>query len=659
MRLKNSIFILLTFCLLLPVCTRQSLKDYPIQPVAFTEVQITDGFWLPRMETNRTVTIPFAFKKCEETGRIDNFAKAGGLMPGEFEGRRYNDSDVFKIMEGAAYSLSLHPDPELERYMDDLIAKVAAAQEDDGYLFTARTINPENPAPGSGQERWSSLGSSHELYNVGHMYEAAVAYFLATGKRNFLNVALKSADFIASEFGPKRRRGFPGHQEIELGLVKLYRVTGDEKYLKLAKFFLDERGPEYHKKMFPETSEFSIYDQDWYLQAHQPVVEQEEAIGHAVRATYMYSGMADVAALTGDIRYIQALNRIWENVVSRKLYVTGGIGSRHEGEAFGEDYELPNATAYNETCAAIGNVFWNHRLFLLHGSARYLDVLERTLYNGLISGISLSGDRFFYPNPLESDGKYEFNQGETTRKPWFDCACCPVNVARFLPSFPGYVYASQGDGLYVNLFVSGKGKVRIGSNLIEISQETRYPWDGRVRIAVDPEERREFTVYIRIPCWARKEPVPSDLYSFLDKNQEQVALKVNGQPIPVELIEGFARIRRRWSEGDEIELVLPMPVRRVVSHQNVKSNQGLVALQHGPLVYCFEGVDNGGRVLKRVLPDDAVFEVEFSPELLGGVNVIKVKKPDSSEYLVAVPYYSWSHRGPGEMAVWLPRSEKK
>jgi DUF1680 family protein len=659
MRPKYYILFLLTFCLLLPVCKRQILEDYPIQPVAFTAVQIADGFWLPRMETNRTVTIPFAFKKCEETGRIDNFAKAGGLMPGEFEGRRYNDSDVFKIMEGAAYSLSLHPDPELEHYMDDLIAKVSAAQEDDGYLFTTRTIDPENPAPGSGKERWSNLGSSHELYNVGHMYEAAVAYFLATGKRNFLNVALKNADFIDSVFGLGKRQGFPGHQEIEIGLVKLYRVTGDEKYLKLAKFFLDERGPEHHKKLFPETSEFSIYDQDWYLQAHLPILEQDEAVGHAVRATYMYSGMADVAALTGDIKYIQAIDRIWKNVVSRKLYVTGGIGSRHDGEAFGEDYDLPNATAYNETCAAIGNVFWNHRLFLLHSDAQYLDVLERTLYNGLLSGISLSGDRFFYPNPLESNGKYEFNQGETTRKPWFDCACCPVNVARFLPSFPGYVYASQDDELYVNLFVAGKGKVKVGRNLVKVSQETRYPWDGEVRITIHPEQSREFAVYLRIPGWARNEPVPSDLYSFLDVNEEQVALKVNAQLIPLELTKGFARIRRRWAEGDEIEIVLPMPVRRVVSHRNVRHNQGLVALQRGPLVYCFEGVDNDGKVLKRILPDDAVFEVEFRPELLGGINVIKVKKPYGSGYLVAVPYYSWSHRGPGEMAVWLPRGEKK
>ena len=431
-------FLLVVFSL---SCQKEMRKDYAVKPVPFTEVQVTDSFWLPRMETNRKVTIPFAFNKCEETGRIENFEKAGGLIQGEFEGIRYNDSDVYKIMEGAAYSLSLREDLGLEKYMDELITKIAAAQEEDGYLYTARTIDPENPPPGAGEERWSNLGSSHELYNVGHMYEAAVAHFQATGKRNFLDIALKNADFIAETFGPDKKKGFPGHQEIEIGLVKLYRVTGERKYLELAKFFLDQRGRMEHPKKFSEDSPFSIYNQDWYLQAHKPVIEQEEAIGHAVRATYMYSGMADVAALTGDEDYISAIDRIWENVVSRKLYITGGIGASRRGEAFGENYVLPNKTAYNETCAAIGNIFWNHRLFLLHGHARYIDVLERTLYNGFLSGISLSGDRFFYPNPLESDGKFRFNQGEATRKAWIDCACCPGNKPRFLPSFPGYVYA--------------------------------------------------------------------------------------------------------------------------------------------------------------------------------------------------------------------------
>jgi DUF1680 family protein len=636
-------------------CVKKTAKDYPIKPVLFTEVQVRDEFWQPRIETNRRVTIPFAFKKSEETGRIDNFAKAGGLMAGEFEGRRYNDSDVFKIMEGAAYSLTIHPDPELEKYMDDLIVKVAAAQEEDGYLFTTRTIDPDDLAPGSGEERWSNLASSHELYNVGHMYEAAVAYYLATGKRNFLDVALKNADLIAREFGPGKRQDFPGHQEIEIGLVKLFRLTGDEKYLSLAKFFLDMRGPGKFGKKFADDSDFSIYNQDWYYQAHMPVVEQTEALGHAVRATYMYSGMADVAALTGDLNYIHAIDKIWENVVSKKLYVTGGIGSRHEGEAFGANYELPNATAYNETCAAIGNVFWNHRLFLLHGDAKYIDVLERTLYNGLISGLSLSGDLFFYPNPLDSDGKYPFNQGESTRKPWFDCACCPVNLARFLPSFPGYVYAHKNDAIYINLFVAGKGSVDLSKNLVEVKQDTNYPWDGSVQIFINPEIEKEFTVYIRIPGWVRNEPVPSDLYSFLDPQEALVRLIVNSAAVDKHIENGYARIHRKWQKGDMIELDLPMHVQRVVANEKVEDNLGKVALQRGPLVYCFEEIDNGDRILGRSLLNEMDFSTEFRSDLLGGVLVIKGNVPDGSASMIAVPYYAWSHRGIGEMAVWLPR----
>jgi DUF1680 family protein len=657
MKLKIFLILLLLFCSLSLVCTKKTSRDYPLNPVSFTEVQINDSFWLPRMETNRKVTIPFAFKKCEETGRISNFAKAGGLMPGKFEGIRYNDSDVYKIMEGAAYSLSLHRDPELEKYMDDLISKVAAAQEKDGYLYTNRTIDPENPAPGAGKERWSNLGSSHELYNVGHMYEAAVAYYQATGKRSFLDVALKNADFIAGVFGPDKRQGFPGHQEIEIGLVKLHRVTGDEKYLKQAKFFLDERGRVKHKKMFPESSSFSIYNQESYLQAHKPVIEQTEAVGHAVRAAYMYSGMADVAALTGDEAYIRAIDRIWNNVVSKKLYVTGGIGSRHEGEAFGDDYELPNATAYNESCAAIGNVFWNHRLFLLHGEAKYIDVLERTLYNGLLSGISLSGDLFFYPNPLESDGKYKFNQGEATRKPWFDCACCPGNFARFLPSFPGYVYAQTADRLYVNLFVGSKGTVKIGKNPVTVTQQTNYPWDGKIKMTIEPEIEAEFAVYIRIPGWARNEPVPSDLYSFLDSSQEKVTLKVNSEALGLDMNKGFARIRRAWKKGDVIELTLPMPVRRVVANEMVKDDRGKVVLERGPLVYCLEEADNKGGVLNRHLPHDLKFEVEFKPDLLGGINILKSEPGEGRPGLVAIPYYAWSHRGIGEMTVWIVREK--
>ncbi len=656
MRLKIPIVFLAIASLHILACTEKGQKkDYPIRPVAFTDVQILDDFWLPRMKINRTVTIPFAFKKSEETGRIDNFAKAGGLMPGKFEGRRYNDSDVFKIMEGAAYSLTLHPDQELEKYMDDLIEKIAAAQEEDGYLYTARTIDPENLPPGTGEERWSNLGSSHELYNVGHMYEAAVAHYLATDKRAFLDTVIKNADFIDSVFGPRNRRGFPGHQEIEIGLVKLYRVTGDEKYLKLAKFFLDERGRIPHEKKYSEASEFSIYDQDWYLQAHKPVIEQDEATGHAVRATYMYSGMADVASLTSDAEYIKAIDTIWENVVSKKIYITGGIGSRHEGEAFGDDYELPNATAYNETCAAIGNVFWNHRLFLLHGDAKYIDVLERTLYNGLLAGISLSGDLFFYPNPLESDGKYPFNQGEPTRKPWFDCACCPVNVARFVPSIPGYVYAHQDNILYINLFVEGSGKIEFSENTLKVSQQTRYPWDGKVKITIDPEKSAAFSVYVRIPGWARNEPIPSDLYSCLNENTERLTLRVNSESAALDMDKGYARIHRNWEKGDVIELILPMPVQKVVSHELVKDNMGKVALQRGPLVYCLEAVDNEGHVLDRHIPDEMDFDVESRADLLEGINVLISKEQERVERIVAIPYFAWSHRGVGEMAVWLPR----
>ena len=647
----------MALCVFGLTCSKKTQKDYPIKPVAFTEVDITDSFWLPRMETHREVTIPFAFKKCEETGRIDNFAKAAGLLEGDFEGKRYNDSDVFKIMEGAAYSLSLKRDPELEEYMDDLVAKVAASQEKDGYLYTNRTIDPENPAPGAGEKRWSNLGSSHELYNVGHMYEAAVAYYQATGKRIFLDVALKNADLIAELFGPDGIKEFPGHQEIEIGLVKLFRVTGKEKYLDLAKFFLDVRGKKEYKKMFDENSDFSIYNQDWYLQAHKPVIEQSQAIGHAVRATYMYSGMADVAAMTGDTAYIKAIDRIWDDVVSKKLYLTGGIGSRHEGEAFGDAYELPNKTAYNETCAAIGNVFWNFRLFLLHGEAKYLDVMERTLYNGLLSGISLSGDLFFYPNPLESDGKFKFNQGALSRKPWFDCACCPGNLVRFLPSLPGYIYAVKDQTLYVNLFTESEGKAIVAENSVNISQKTNYPWEGNIKIYLEPKKDAEFYVNVRIPGWARNEPVASDLYKFLQLYEEKVTIKVNSKEQAFDLENGFARLFRKWKKGDVIELGLPMPVRRVTASENVTADQGKAALQRGPIVYCFEGVDNGGRVLNRLLPDELDFEVAFRPQLLGGIDVLTAKDAAEDTQMVAVPYYAWSHRGIGEMAVWLTRKK--
>jgi len=654
MKGKNILLWCMPFLMLLS-CAQKNISDYPIKPVEFTKVQVTDGFWLPRMETNREVTIPFAFEKCEKTGRIDNFAKAAGMMEGSFVGRRYNDSDVFKVMEGAGYSLSNHPDPALEKYMDRLIEKIAGAQEEDGYLYTARTIDPDNRPPGTGEKRWSNLGSSHELYNVGHMYEAAVAYYRATGKRSFLDVALKNADFINQTFGPDKQRGFPGHQEIEIGLVKLFRVTGNEDYLTLAKFFLDERGKVIHQKKFSDDSDFSIYNQDWYLQAHKFVTEQKEAVGHAVRAGYMYSAMADIAAMTGDKRYSKAIDNLWQNVVTKKIYLTGGIGARHEGEAFGDNYELPNATAYNETCAAIANVFWNHRLFLLHGASKYIDVLEKTLYNGLISGVSLEGDRFFYPNPLESDGEYKFNMGAATRQPWFSCACCPVNICRFIASFPRYIYAREKNNIFVNLFVNNISTLQLENKKLTIEQNTAYPWDGTVIIKILPEETETFTMSIRIPGWARNDAIPGDLYSFIKDSDKKTVITVNSNNIDYTIYNGYAVIDREWKKGDKIEVTFPMDIRRVIAHNKVKADRGKVALQRGPIIYCFEGVDNNGHVLDRKIPDELTFKAEYKPELLGGVAVLKSITDFEDKKMQAVPYHVWSHRGVGEMAVWLDR----
>ena len=620
--------------------------DYPVTPVAFTEVTFDDRFWLPRLTTNREVTIPYDFRKCEETGRIDNFAKAAGLMAGPHEGIFFNDSDVFKVVEGAAYSLSLHPDSQLDAYLDDLIAKFAGAQEDDGYLYTARTIDPEAMDPErEGLARWSNLQVNHELYNVGHLYEAAVAHHQATGKRTLLEVAIRNAELIDSVFGPGKIRDVPGHEEIEIGLAKLYRATGERRYLALAKFFLDQRGqPDRGNRQ-------ADYDNPGNTQDHLPVTEQREAVGHAVRAGYLYSGMADVDALTGDRAYVDALDALWTNVVARRMYLTGGIGARHHGEAFGDDYELPNAEAYAETCAAIANALWNHRMFLLHGDAKYLDVLERTLYNGFLSGISLQGNTFFYANPLSSDGEWPFNvRTGATRYPWFECSCCPTNVVRLLPSLPGYAYAHRDGDLYVNLYVAGTATVVTAAGGVTLTQDTDYPWSGAVKLTVDPPAESAFTLRLRIPGWARGEPVPSDLYRHLDASGAVPSLRVNGAPADLELDRGFAVVRRHWRPGDVVELDLPMPVRRVVSHADLADNRGRVAVERGPLVYCAEGADNGGTALELTLPDAAVLTAAHDAGLLGGVTAIR------GGGITLIPYYAWSHRGVGEMTVWLQRA---
>ncbi len=653
MMLKSSFWMLIT-ALFTISCSQNRIKDYPIQPVPFTSVHIEDQFWAPRIETNRAVTIPHAFAQSEKTGRIANFSVAGGSLQGGQQGSYpFDDSDVYKIIEGASYTLSVQKDEKLAAYLDSLIALIAAAQEEDGYLYTARTNNAPYLEEWGGKSRWSKLHMSHELYNMGHLYEAAAAHFQATGKRNLLDVALKSADLICATFGPGRVEFPPGHQVIEMGLAKLYRITGEEKYLQTARFLLDIRG-----KKSGGRELYGPYSQD-----HIPILEQSEAVGHAVRAGYMYAGIADVAALTGDQAWIDAIDRIWENVAAKKIHLTGGIGAIGGHEGFGANYELPNLTAYNETCASIANVYWNHRLFLLHGEARYLDILERTLFNALLSGVAFDGSHFFYPNPLASAGQHE-------RKEWFGCACCPGNVTRFLASIPGYLYAVSGDQLYVALYAESSAEIELRSKPLQIKQVCSYPWDGRIQLLVNPQAGAfKFTLNLRIPEWAQGKPLATDLYRYLDPAAAGVKLEINGRTWPLELKDGFARIRRTWKPGDWVELFLPMPVRRVVAHDSVAADRGLVALERGPLVYCVEWPDvAGGHVLNLLLGDDTPVENAWNSTLFNGIQTLsataKSYEQDETgaisareQAFTAIPYYAWAHRGRGEMAVWLARQE--
>ena len=633
--------------------------DYPFRPVPFTAVHLDDIFWAPRLETNRAVTIPYAFGKCEESGRMDNFARAAAVLRGEsitnrkLPGFPFDDTDPYKVLEGASYALAVQPDPKIAAYLDHLIGLFAAAQEPDGYLYTIRTIDPQHPNGWDGPKRWlNDPQQSHELYDAGHLFEAAAAHYQATGETNLLNVATREADLLCQVFGPgtNQLHLWPGHEIVEMGLAKLYRVTGDRRYLDLARYLIDVRG--------------SRPGGDDYHQSRIPPVDQTEAVGHAVRAGYLYSGMADVAALTGDRSYVHAIDTIWDNVVGKKLYLTGGIGSVPRTEGFGPDYSLPNRTAYCETCAAVANDFWNARLFELHGDARYADVFERTLYNGLLSGVSLDGTKFFYPNVLESDGTDE-------RSPWFGCACCPGNLTRFLPSVPGYVYAQRDRTIYVNLYAGGTADIKLDNGrAIKLTQETRYPWDGAVRITVTPDKESRFAIAVRIPGWARNEPVPGDLYRFSDTNTEPVTLAVNGKPVSLKIENGHVNLNRSWKDGDTIELNLPMPVRRVVANKNVQADVNRVALQRGPIVFCAEWPDNpGGKVRNLLLPDGQTLTAQFEPTLLNGVETITGRafsmtkdadgRPMKTEQdFKAIPYFAWANRGKGEMEVWLAVSEK-
>lgn len=622
---------------------------YPFSPVPFTSVRVTDSFWGQRLKASREVTIPLAFSKCEETGRYENFVKAA--HPSEsykVGGLSFDDTDVYKTIEGASYLLQTYPDEKLEAYIDSVLEIVATAQEPDGYLYTARTMNPKHPHEWAGSKRWEKVEElSHEFYNLGHMVEGAVAHYQATGKRNFLDIAIRYADCVCREIGPGEGQlvRVPGHQIAEMALARLYLVTGDRKYLDEAKFFLDQRG---------HTSR-----RDEYSQAHKPVVEQDEAVGHAVRATYMYAGMADVAALTGDTAYVHAIGRIWDNIVGKKLYITGGIGATANGEAFGKNYELPNMSAYCETCAAIGNVYVNYRLFLLHGESKYYDVLERTLYNGLISGVSLDGGGFFYPNPLESRGQHQ-------RQPWFGCACCPSNICRFIPSLPGYVYAVKDKDVYVNLFMSNEADLKVGKKDVVLEQQTRYPWTGDVTVSVKKNKAGTFALKIRIPGWVRGEVVPSDLYRYADGKRLDYAVKVNGEPVEAELQSGYFTIERKWKKGDRVEVHFDMEPRVVKAHHRVEADRGLVAVERGPLVCCAEWPDNDFDLTNMLVNRTPAFETVERPDLLYGLTEIRTdaqvlgydpigRLTVSDVKLTLIPYYAWAHRGTGNMKVWLPQ----
>ena len=641
----------ITLLVILSLCLQAQVKKnagYPISPVPFTSVQITDAFWGQRLKASREVTIPLAFSKCEETGRYLNFVKAA--HPSEsykFEGFPFDDTDVYKTIEGASYSMQTFPNKKLDSYIDSVLVLVAAAQEPDGYLYTSRTMNPKQPHEWSGTKRWEKEEDlSHELYNLGHMIEGAIAHYQATGKRNFLDIAIKYADCAAREIGDKPGQVVvvPGHQISEMALCKLYVLTGQKRYLDLAKFLLDKRG---HTERKEE-----------YSQSNIPVVEQNEAVGHAVRAAYMYTGMADMAALTGDTSYINAIDRIWSNIVNKKLYITGGIGANGNGEAFGKNYELPNMSAYCETCAAIGNVYMNFRLFLLHGDARYFDVLERTLYNGLLSGVSLDGGSFFYPNPLESNGQHQ-------RQAWFGCACCPSNICRFIPSVPGYIYAVNKSDVYVNLFIANHSDLNVNNKPVKLKQSTNYPWSGDVNLEVSPKSTQDFTLKIRIPGWVQGNVVPGNLYSYTDKKTLGYSVKVNGKEVTGSIDKGYFSIHRVWKKGDHVVVHFDMEVRTVKANQAVEADRGKIAVERGPIVYCAEWPDNDFNIFSIIMNTKPVFKIENHLDLLSGITTIQTgaqslsideqcKLATKDVTLNMIPYYAWAHRGSGNMAVWLP-----
>ena len=646
----------------------QAAEDYPLKPVPYYQVEMTSDFWRPRMETQRKTLVPWAFERTE-SGVTHLQAAADHLAGKEVEHRphRFIDSDLYKVMEGAAYLLQLDRDPELEARMDKIIEVIGAAQEEDGYLYPSHTTGVGKDRDMMGKTKYSFVVHSHELYNMGHLYEAAVAYYETTGKDALLKIAEKNAQHINKVFfegdprynGGKPIRQAPGHQEPELALVKLYRVTGKKLYLDMARKFLEIRG-----KTYVPAGEGVMAPT--YAQQHKPVLEQSEAVGHAVRATYQYAAMADIGALTGKKEYAKALDRIWGNITDTRMHITGGLGAVHGIEGFGPKYVLPNAHAFNETCAAVGNVFFNHRMFLLQKDAKYMDVAEVALLNNVLAAVNLEGNRFFYVNPLDADGKYPFNHGTAGRAPWFGTACCPSNMARLVPQVPGMIYAVEDDDLFVSFYAESQTKASVNGKEVQLSQQTQYPNNGKVVLSISPKKKTTFSLHLRIPTWAQgRQFVPGDLYDFVDTNNKSWSISINGKVQKIaDLQKGFAVIKSEWKRGDKVELNLPMQVRVNGSHKAVEENHNRIALTRGPLVLCAEGVDNGGATQRFYFPEtpktagakNQLMKTKFGSFVQSVVPAEAITPDGNSKKssLKLTPYYAWNNRGASSMTVWFP-----
>jgi len=618
-----------------------------IEPVSFADVNITDEFWKPKIDKVATKTLSACIYQTEvATPRIKNFEKVARKKGEKHEGIFYDDSDVFKALEAMAYSLKTHPSAEMEKKCDEWIDIIAAAQQPDGYLNTWYTLKGL-------QDKYTDM-SMHEDYNAGHMIEAGVAYYNATGKRKFLDVCIKWADQFDALFGPGKRDWVTGHQELELALVKLYKVTKNKKYLSLADWLLSERG-----KKLAKGYTWTDWKDTAYAQDVLPVKQQTQITGHAVRAMYMYTGAADVAAQTGDVDYMNAMQHVWADVVYRNMYITGGIGSAGSNEGFSNDYDLPNEQAYCETCASVGMVFWNQRMNSLTGNAQYIDVLERSLYNGALDGLSLSGDRFFYGNPLASRGQHQ-------RREWFGTACCPANIARLVASLGNYIYAKSDDAIYVNLFVGSNTMIPLKNGNVGVKMETNYPWEGKVKLMIDPAKNSKFSLYLRVPGWAQGQTSTNDLYDLSDFGSAIIYLKVNGKDETVRMENGYMIINREWKKGDIVMYELPMQTNKVIAREELKQDKGRIAIQRGPVVYCVEGADNNGKAWNIIIPENTKFETidykvldESIKALTAEVPVVTIGEDGVSlktekKKIIAIPYYTWANRGKNEMQVWLP-----